>query len=201
MGMEIRCLGEFAGQRGEGTLYLEGATLLFRGAFRAKIDLTTVTAIAATGGVLAVTTPEGRSRFHLGAKAPLWLDKILNPPSLLKKLGVKADMNVCLVGLHDDALTKDIRAAGAHLTLRPGNESDLILLSVNQKEDLGQLPSLERLLKRTGGIWIVYPKGGKTVTETEVRAAIRSADLVDTKTCSFSPSHTALKVVIPVSRR
>ncbi len=49
--------------------------------------------------------------------------------------------------------------------------------------------------------WIVYPKGVKSITEAEVMKAGKAAGLVDTKVASFSSTHTALKMVIPVSKR
>jgi hypothetical protein len=42
-------------------------------------------------------------------------------------------------------------------------------------------------------VWIVYPKGLKSITENEVIAAGRAAGFSDVKVCAFSPTHTALK--------
>ena len=49
---------------------------------------------------------------------------------------------------------------------------------------------------------MVSPKGkGALVKDTDVMAAAREAGLVDTKVVSFSDTHTALKLVIPVAKR
>jgi hypothetical protein len=48
---------------------------------------------------------------------------------------------------------------------------------------------------------VVYPKGVQTIREIEVLDAGRTAGLKDTKVASFSPTHTALRFVIPVSAR
>ena len=61
--------------------------------------------------------------------------------------------------------------------------------------------ALQASLKSNGAIWVVYPKGQKHITEAGVLAAGKQADLVDVKVASFSPTHTALKFVIPVDRR
>jgi hypothetical protein len=42
-------------------------------------------------------------------------------------------------------------------------------------------------------VWVVYPKGIQAVTENDVLTAGRAAGLVDTKVCSFSSTHTALR--------
>ncbi|HXR09549.1 MAG TPA: hypothetical protein VN792_02170, partial [Candidatus Acidoferrales bacterium] len=58
-----------------------------------------------------------------------------------------------------------------------------------------------RSIKPNGAIWIVYPKGVKHITESDVLRAIRAASLTDVKVASFSATHTALKAVIPSARR
>jgi hypothetical protein len=50
-------------------------------------------------------------------------------------------------------------------------------------------------------LWIVFPKGQKHITEDDVLAAGRKAGLKDVKVVGFSSTHTALKVVIPLSKR
>jgi len=47
----------------------------------------------------------------------------------------------------------------------------------------------------------VYPKGQKSVTESDIRSAGLETGLVDVKVVGFSPTHTALKFVLPKSRR
>jgi hypothetical protein len=47
----------------------------------------------------------------------------------------------------------------------------------------------------------VYRKGQKSITETDVRSAGLQAGLVDIKVVSFSATHTALKFVVPKSKR
>ncbi len=56
-------------------------------------------------------------------------------------------------------------------------------------------------MKGAAALWIVYPKGQKQITELDVLAAGRRAGLKDVKVVGFSPAHTALKFVIPVSSR
>ncbi|HWO72702.1 MAG TPA: DUF3052 family protein, partial [Dehalococcoidia bacterium] len=68
--------------------------------------------------------------------------------------------------------------------------------------DLAALATLRSLIKPSGAIWVVSPKGkAASIKDTDVMAAARAAGLVDTKVASFSPLDTALKLVIPKSLR
>jgi hypothetical protein len=59
-----------------------------------------------------------------------------------------------------------------------------------------------RPLRSNGGIWVVSRKGkASTLRDVDVIESARSFGLVDNKVASFSPTHTALRLVIPVSRR
>jgi hypothetical protein len=53
----------------------------------------------------------------------------------------------------------------------------------------------------TTALWIIYPKGQKQITEADVRSAGLASGLTDTKVTSFSPTHTALKFVLPKAKR
>ena len=50
-----------------------------------------------------------------------------------------------------------------------------------------------------GAIYKHWP--GKTITESDVRSSGVKAGLTDIKVASFSSTHTALKFVIPKSKR
>jgi len=56
-------------------------------------------------------------------------------------------------------------------------------------------------MQSSAALWVVYPKGQKNMTELDVIGAGRKVGLKDVKVVSFSPSHTALKFVIPVDKR
>ncbi len=139
----------------------------------------------ASGGLLKIKFPEGLAVFHLGEKAEKWADRIRNPPSRLDKLGVKPETKVQLIGKHDEDFRRELTKRGAVLVKsKPG----LAFLSVQQKDDLVELAYLT-----DSPVWIVYPKGLKSITENDVIAAGRAAGFSDIKVCAFSPTHTALK--------
>jgi hypothetical protein len=50
-------------------------------------------------------------------------------------------------------------------------------------------------------VWVVWRKGVPDLKEDHVRAAARTSGLVDVKVVAFSPTHSALKLVIPKATR
>ena len=81
-------------------------------------------------------------------------------------------------------------------------ELDFIFYSAESVDDLGKLSSLKTYLKEDGAIWVVSRKGKEaTLKDTEVMAEAKKAGLVDNKVVGFSPTHTALKLVIPKDQR
>jgi hypothetical protein len=84
---------------------------------------------------------------------------------------------------------------------KPTADSEWIFFAVDSKEGLGAVQKISKSMKGAAALWIVYPKGQKHITENDVLAAGRQAGLKDVKVVGFSATHTALKFVIPLSRR
>jgi hypothetical protein len=197
---EVRaCIGE---RIERGKALLETDYLLFRGDTRLKIFFKDIEKLAARDGWLQVKHSGGAARFELGPYAEKWAEKIRSPRSLLDKLGVKADSRVAVLGVVDEEFLKQLRERlGKAEAGDDARECDLVFYAAEKKADLARLKALARRLRKTGAVWVVYPKGQKQITETDVLAAGKPAGLVDVKVCSFSATHTALKFVIPLSRR
>jgi hypothetical protein len=185
MGQEIKCRVDFAGESSEGKALLETSEIVFRGAFRLRIPFQAITALEAAKGKLSVLSPDGQAVFHIGKAADKWADKIRNPPNRLDKLGVKPGTKVHLIGRYDDDFRRELTERGA---VRSTKKPDLVFLSVQEKD---QLVELAYLLETP--VWIIYPKGVKTINEGDVIAAGRAAGFIDIKVCGFSATHTALK--------
>ena len=114
---------------------------------------------------------------------------------LLEKLGIRPGTAVALV--HGSrAFAAEVRTAGALVRRSPADAEVTLLFAA----DLGDLASLPTVTG-AAALWIVYPKGRKDITENDVLAAGRAAALTDTKVARFSDTHTALKFVVPRSRR
>ena len=192
MGQEAKCRVDFGQQTSEGKALLETGEILFRGEFKLKIAHQDIQKLSASGGRLKVVFPGGTAVFHLGNSASKWADRILHPPSRQDKLGVKAGTKVALLGMQDDDFLRELKERGAEI-VRTG--ADLAFLAAEAMSDLGKLGGIG-----AGAVWVVYPKGVKSITENNVLAAGRAAGLVDIKVASFSSTHTALKFTRRKSR-
>ena len=189
MGREARCTASWRGQECCGKALLETASVIFRGDFRFDLPLREISLVEVDEGRLRLTVADGIAVLHLGADAAKWADRILHPPSLLEKLGVKPGMSIYSEG---------VEGIG---TSERGKNHDLIFFGAETAAALRRLRVLSRWIKQDGAVWVVYPKGVKVIRESEVMAASKEAGLVDVKIASFSTTHTALKLVIPVAKR
>lgn len=198
MGQNALCKAQINGVADRGMARLECDAVFFRGTHRLKIPLGSIRAAEADGDVLRLEYDKGSVAFDLGPAASKWADKIRSPKSVLDKLGVKTESRVRVAGITDNAFLADLANAAPH---RVESRADLVFFEVREAADLQRLSELRRDIEPNGAIWIVYPKGIKAVTQADVMREAKSAGLVDTKICSFSASHSALKVVIPVAQR
>jgi hypothetical protein len=203
MGAESQCVVDFGGQRSEGKALLETDELIFRGTFRLAIPRKSITKLDAADGTLRVTFPDGIAVFELGPTAAKWADKIKNPPSLLDKLGVKPDMRVAVVGVDDESFLKQLTNRTSSVARRtPKKDTDIIFFGADAVTDLARLAKLRDYLTPAGAIWVIHTKGkGAAFKDVDVFAAAKKAGLVDVKVASFSATHTAEKLVIPVTNR
>lgn len=202
MGYEAACTLKYDGKSATGQAHLEHKDLLFRGAFRLSIPIADITSARAEGDKLHVTFKRGPAVFTIGAApAEKWARRISNPPTRLDKLGVKPGMSVLCLSLRDNDFVEELCARGAEVSARRRTGADLIFYGAPDRGALDNLAGLVSSLKPDGALWVVRPKGVKTITESEVMAAGKSAGLVDVKVVSFSDTQTAEKFVIPRADR
>jgi len=203
VGQEVNCKLRLGKKLAEGKALLESQELIFRSSdLRLKIAFREMSSVEAGDGWLRIRYPDGAVALELGAQAPKWAEKILHPKSRIDKLGVKPGFRVAVVGVPDDIFRRELQSRTNDVTEgRTVKDSDLIFFGAGTNKDLEQLRALQKFLKPAGSIWVVYPKGIAQITEADVLQAAKKAALVDVKVASFSPTHTALKLVIPVARR
>jgi hypothetical protein len=194
MGQSVDCTAKFGAETSQGIAMLEMDFILFRGDFRVKIPFASMKSVKAERDWLAIESPEGSLKLQLGTRTEKWAQKILHPPSLLDKLGIKPGLRVRIVGAALDS--EEIVQRGATVVAK---DPDIILFRTDRKPGLARLAGFS--IRPDGAIWIVYPKGVREITENDVIAAIRAAGLKDVKVASFSATHTALKAVIPLAQR
>jgi hypothetical protein len=201
MGRDARCIGEFKGQSGEGRLQLEATGLLFRGPFRLSIPIKSITQAEAVDGALRVRFSGGSATFAIGKSAEGWAKEIVQPKSLLDKLGIKPGQRVALVGVEDAGFQKELEARRAVISGPTAGEIDHLFFLVWQESDLKRVKTLRKRLCSNGALWVLRPKGAGGVSESATMAAGKEAGLVDVKVVAFSATHSAEKFVIPLTHR
>jgi hypothetical protein len=203
VGNEIKCAMRIGKKRSEGKVLLETNELIFRGDTPLKIPFAKMKSVKALNGDLLVRVADEVIAFEVGEKAATkWLEKILHPKSRIEKLGVKRHARVCLLGEFDEEFVREVRGLTKNInTVEIPNDAEWIFFAPPSKKELASVAKHAKKLRGSAALWIVYPKGQKEITELDVLAAGRKAGLKDVKVVGFSPTHTALKFVIPVADR
>ena len=130
------------------------------------------------------------------------MERVYSTP-LLDKLGLRPGMRVALIDIDDP----DIRPLIADRTTDvtegwPEQDTDIVLLGADSIAALEPLAVLATRIRPNGAIWVVWRKGkAATIRDTDVIDAGKEAGLVDNKVASFSATHTASRLVIPLARR
>ena len=213
MGYDAACTLRFEGSSSRGTAWLEHKDLVFRGPRRLSIPLASITGATAADGVLSVRFDGRHADFVVGDCAVKWASRISNPPSRLDKLGIKPGMSILVIGSVESAFLGEVEKRGARVSKPTSAEapvgrrasaadgSDMLFYAADERQALDRLAGLKKMIVPAGSIWVVRPKGQKTITESDTMSAGKRAGLVDVKVVSFSDTHTAEKFVIPVAKR
>jgi hypothetical protein len=130
------------------------------------------------------------------------MERIYTTP-LLDKLGVKPGSRVAIIRVHDEVLRALLPERTTDITEgAPLPETDLIFLAADSIDELLEIGTLQESLVPNGAIWVVSRKGKQaTLRDVDVIDAAKSVGLVDNKVASFSDTHTAQRLVIPIARR
>ena len=202
MGAQADCVCRYKGRSGRGTAHLETDELVFRGEFRLEIPYKTVTSATGDAGTLSITFDGGKAIFEIGDKAARWAAKINDPPTLMKKLGVKPELAISVVRVDDEDFVAELEAATRDVSFEPFvGQRDIIFFGAETTRDLDRLESLKAKLKPDGALWVIRPKGVEEITESDVIERGRRLGLVDVKVARFSDTHTAEKFVIRKDKR
>ena len=204
MGNAASCSVTLKGKRVEGQALLESSELIFRGRdrFRLRIRFSDIQSAKVVKGALQIQTSDLLAVFELGAPAEKWCEKILHPKTRMEKLGVKPNAAISLLGNFATDFLAELEARTRNVTRASvATNFDCLFFSIESRQELARLSKLAKLLRDSAALWVLYPKGGKQITQKDVLTAGRDAGLKDIKVISFSPIQTALKFVIPLSAR
>ena len=124
---------------------------------------------------------------------------------LLKKLGIKEEMKVQLIGQPEnyfDLLEKNISSQFCKKTETP----NFIHLFVKTKKVFEkEMETIKQNMKPTTVIWVSWYKKSAgiltDITEDVIRGYALRNDLVDVKVCAVSEIWSGLKLVVPLAKR
>jgi hypothetical protein len=188
-GQKVNVKGDFASDH-----------VTFSGGRRGEVPYTKIVVVSTAKGVLKLRVDDAVMEFPLGQKVDRLANKIRSPPTLMDKLGVKPGMKT--VGLDVPSfLAKQIQKTAAYSEHEPSQPVPMLFLAIKDTEGLERLAGLVRRIQPEGALWVVYPKGKRDIRESDVLAAGREAGLKDVKVARISPTHTALKFVVPLADR
>jgi hypothetical protein len=130
------------------------------------------------------------------------VERVYSTP-LLDKLGVRPGMRVAVIDVADADFLASLRGRTCDVTLGPPLPgTDVVFLGADTFEELERIVVLRSALVPSGAIWVVSRKGRTaTLRDVDVIDAAKSVGLVDNKVASFSTTHTALRLVIPLALR
>jgi hypothetical protein len=176
---------------------------LFRGDTALRLPFEEMREVSVDGDALVVKTADQEARFEIGAPiAERWLRLIKEPKSLFEKLEVGPQSRIAVVDISDSLFLTALRERTASVAEgRVPEGAPVVFFGAETKDALRKVQLLRARMIDTGVLWIVRPKGVKTITEADVFEVAKANTLVDTKVVSFSRTHTAHKLVIPVEMR
>jgi hypothetical protein len=203
MGLEADCTVRIGKKAFVGRAYLEGEVLLFRGDTRLEIPFDQMGNVRADGDALVIQAEGQETRFDVGpVMANRWARLIKEPKGLFEKLEIGPQSRVAVVDITDGMFLLSLRERTTGLAEgRVPGGSPLIFFGVENHDALRKIQLLRARMMESGVLWVVRPKGSKTLSEADVFDAIHGAGLVDVKVVNFSKTHTAHKCVIPVEMR
>lgn len=196
MGLEINCKGIVSGNEYQGRLHVDSKEIKFTCA-DAKWNHPVGSDVTAkvNDGVLQVGSGKKSARFELGSDAEKWLEKILNPPSRMKKLGIKAGQKIFLQGSFPTEFEEEIEKAGAEIASSLSHCTLLIAL-VESFQELTALKKPVGKLETGMSVWVVWPKGETAVTQNQVIDFGKSLGTGPGKSCAFDERLTAMRFTL-----
>lgn len=191
MGREAEGTIRFLGEIGAGKILVESTELILRGEIRARVPREAILAVRADGDDLVVDTMRGPLVLTVGSGVAAHLLKTLRKPvpTLREKLGLGEAVRAGALWPVTDVVLAE---ALAGLTA-PVAEAAILVAEVLEAAALARLmATLPELAGRH--VWCVTAKGPRAVLpEARIRAALRAAGWIDSKTTAVSEAVSATR--------
>lgn len=180
--------------------HLDSFALQLSGGVKLNLPLSEMRTAVVSGDILKVEAKTAKFSLRLGAKeAALWAKKILNPPSLGQKLGIKPETKALLIGERVPEIDEAAAAAAsvnhvASISAAKLRAATVAMLTLNPGTAPRQIATAGKALGAGTALWLVYRKGAKPNGDDIIRLA-RAAGLKDTKVARISETHAALRFI------
>jgi hypothetical protein len=195
MGREAKVEYDDGRERVAVRAHLDAAALALTGAKKLTVPLAGVTTATVDGDWLKIGAGKTKFALALGAKeAEAWRKKILNPPTLGDKLGIKPGKTVLLVGALPAEVAAAAKAAQTAAKLPKTIAADIAALMLNPGQEEQLIVAAAKALAPGAALWLVYEKG-RAVNGDAIIARARKAGLKDTKVARISETHAALRFI------
>jgi hypothetical protein len=197
MGREARVAYRAGRERAEVRAHLDSAALQLGGGKTLNVPFADIRKATVAGGALKIETKTDTFELDLGAKeAALWAKKILNPPTLADKLGLKPDSKVLIAGERIKEIDEAAPYAdhGLTLTAAKAKAANVVILTLAPGTAEKQIAAAAKALPKGVALWFVYTKGTKPNGDGIIALA-RKAGLKDTKVARISETHAALRFI------
>lgn len=182
--------------------HLDSQALTLSGAKKLTVPLAEVRKATAKAERLTVETKSAKFTLALGEKeAAAWAKKILNPPTLADKLGIKPGVALLLIG---ELVPEIAEAAAAAATVQCMTTiaaaktalaaAGIATLTLEPASAAKQIAAAAKALGPKTALWLVYRKGTKPNGDDIITLA-RKAGLKDTKVARISETHAALRFI------
>ena len=193
MGLEITTVAVKGAKKFKGKLHLDSKELKFSSKeFKWSMPLGDGINAVAEKTKLIVSKGRDKVTFEIGEKPERWVNKILNPPSRLDKLGVKASMKCWLSTGFNPEFKTELKGREAKVT-RQIDKCDLAFFLVDDRKNLGSLLECCDALPDAVNIWVVYPKGSDAITQGDVMETLKKAGFGPSKTAAFNERLSSMR--------
>ncbi len=164
MGYTTNCKLTYEGKAYSGKAWLETDYLEFKGNLKLKVPFRSITAAALERDALQVKFDGRLALFDVGNQSEKWLQKILNPKSLLDKLGIKPEHTACVLKVDDESFLADLQKRVAKVHNRLVSDCDVIFLGAAKESDLSMLARCKAASDGRGGRSCAWGRGGTSAS-------------------------------------
>ena len=193
MGLEASTIAGKGRKRFTGKLHLDSKFLTFKGPdFQWAVALTPALSAESKQDLLVIQNGSDRITFEIGANAAKWVEKILNPPNRITKLGIKPEQKFWLSRGFQKSFADELRRHGAKATRQIEN-CEIAFWLVSRLEQLSEFDDIADRLPEGVNLWVVWKKGSATVGQTAVMERAKSLGFGPSKTAAFDDQHSSMR--------